>query len=181
MPFQDRGRKRHLAKQVRADGSVMAACFKTQRPIDMTRATWTTDPAAVNCSMCRKVIAAGIAGKNLASEQLRILRHMLGIDDPYMREPRPWRDYYCANPGDPEMRALAEAGAVMLYDTRGGYEWWRCTEAGRAAAIESHGTIQHSKASRIYRKFLEVSDCRPDLTFRQFLTDPDFRRTRQEA
>src|SRR5688572_23336647 len=33
----------------------------------------------------------------LTSEQLDTLRHMLGINTPHDRQPKPYRDYYCAN------------------------------------------------------------------------------------
>lgn len=117
----------------------------------------------------------------MSSEQLRVLRHMLGIDNPYMPKPKPYRDYFCANPGDEQLHALAALGMVEIYSTHGSYEWFRCTAAGRAAAILSHKTIRHTKAKRIYAKFLDISDCFPDLTFRQFLTDPHFKNTRSAA
>ena len=116
----------------------------------------------------------------LSDDQLQTLRHMLGIDDPQMREPKPYRDYYCANPGDQKMRALLDAGAVVMY-RRDSYEWFTCTELGREAAIRSHKTIRAPKASRVYSRFLDVSDVCPDLTFKQFLTDPDFAETRRLA
>jgi hypothetical protein len=111
----------------------------------------------------------------LNPEQLRVLRHMLGIDKPEMDQPNPYRDYYCANPGDPTMVELTRVGAVRLYDTRGDYEWWTCTSEGRTAGIASHKTIRYSAAKRRYIRFLDIRDCCPDLTFRQFLTDPRFR------
>jgi hypothetical protein len=110
--------------------------------------------------------------------QLRTLRHMLGIDKPEMDQPVPYRNYYCANPGEPEMLELVRLGAIELYATQGGYEWYRCTDAGRAAAIASHKTIRYSRAKRRYIKFLDVSDCMPDLTFREFLTSPRFKQSR---
>lgn len=115
---------------------------------------------------------------NLNPEQLRILRHMLGIDEPAHDRPKPYRNYYCANPGDPKLVELARLGTVRLYDTRGGYEWWECTDIGRVAAMASHKTIRYPAAKRRYIRFLEVSDCLPDLTFREFLTDPRYRETR---
>lgn len=108
---------------------------------------------------------------NLSPEQLRTLRHMLGIDRPDVANPKPYRDYYCANPGDPQLTELARIGAVRLYDTRGGYEWFTCTEAGRAAGIASHKTIRYSRSKLRYSRFLDMKDCYPDLTFLQFLTD----------
>ena len=106
----------------------------------------------------------------LTPEQLQTLRHMLGIDDPSLETPpRPYRDYYCANPGDPHLHDLQRLGAVRMYDSRGGYEWFTCTDAGRAAGIASHRTIQYSKAKRRYIRWLDISDVRPDLTFGDFL------------
>jgi hypothetical protein len=117
----------------------------------------------------------------LIDEQLRILRHMLGIDLPDVRAPRPYRDYYCANSGDERLQELALLGAVRLYRQRDGYDWYCCTDAGRAAAFESHKRIRLPKAKRIYRRFLNVRDACQDLTFRQFLTSPEFAQTRRDA
>lgn len=111
---------------------------------------------------------------NLNPEQLRILRHMLGIDRPEMDEPKPYRDYYCANPGDPSMVELERVGAVRQYDNRGEYAWYTCTPAGRAAGIASHKTIRYSAAKRRYLRFLDVRECCPDLTFREYLTNPRY-------
>lgn len=120
-------------------------------------------------------------GKALNTAQTKILRHMLGIDDPYMARPKPYRDYYCANPADPELHELMRLGMVEMYSTHGSYEWFCCTKDGRAAAMESHRTIRKSKASRVYAKYLDISDCFPDLTFKKFLTDPHFYETRRAA
>ena len=117
----------------------------------------------------------------LTVEELRILRHMLGIDQPHVRHPKPYRNYYSANPGDPALHALMAAGAVRLYSASGGYESFTCTEDGRMAGIESQRTIRLPKAQRMYRAFLDLSDAWPDLTFRQFLIDPSLRRLRSEV
>lgn len=111
---------------------------------------------------------------NLSVEQLRILRHMLGIDRPEVAQPKPYRDYYCANPGDPSMVELERLGAVKQYDDRGDYAWYTCTDEGRAAGMASHKTIRYSAAKRRYIRFLDLRECWPDLTFRKFLTDPRF-------
>jgi len=112
---------------------------------------------------------------NLNPEQLRILRHMLGIDRPDMDEPKPYRDYYCASPDDPSMVELERIGAVRKYDNRGDYAWYTCTPEGRAAGIASHKTIRYPAAKRRYIRFLDIRECCPDLTFSQFLTDPRYR------
>jgi hypothetical protein len=73
---------------------------------------------------------------DLTEEQLATLRHMLGIND--ARTLRPcYRNYYCASPGDPVMHELARIGAVRLYSNRDGSEWFKCTEAGKWAAVLS--------------------------------------------
>lgn len=117
---------------------------------------------------------------SLTDEQLRILRHMLGIDTPHKRVPEPYRNYYCANPDDPALVELEAIGAVRCY-RRDQYHWFTTTDAGRAAAMASHRKIRHSKGARVYGSFLNVRDCFPDLTFRQFLTNPAFAETRRNA
>lgn len=123
-------------------------------------------------------------GKSMATltdEQLRILRHMLGINTPDDARPKPYRDYYCANPGDPALHELACVGAVRMYAKRGGYEWFCCTDSGRAAAISSHRTIRLRKPQRVYLRFLDCRDAFEGLTFREFLTSPEFAETRSAA
>lgn len=117
----------------------------------------------------------------LSEKQLDMLRHMLGINDPWMREPEPTRDYYAANPEDEHLIELASLGMVRKYSERGEYFWYCSTPAGRAAAIKSHRSIRYSKSKRVYGKFLDISDCFADLTFKQFLTDPQFAETRRSA
>jgi len=115
------------------------------------------------------------------TEQLQTLRHMLGINAPYAKEPKPYRDYYAAPRGDTGLWLMANDGLVERYAVDRCYDWYRTTEAGRAAALASHKRIRASKGKRLYAKFLDVRDCWPDLTFRQFLTDPELRETRQGA
>lgn len=117
----------------------------------------------------------------LSDSQLQTLRHMLGIDKPWDREPNPYRNYYCANPANEKLLSLAVTGHVELYSTSGGYEWWRCTDSGRAAAIASHRKIREPKRKRVYRAFLHCSECFPDLTFREYLTLSAFDESRREA
>jgi hypothetical protein len=120
---------------------------------------------------------------NLTANQLHTLRHMLGINTPDDKVPKPYRNYAAVNPGDPEYVLLAELGAVEIYSARGpsAYHYYRCTDAGQVAAMASHRTIRKTKASRVYSTFLRIHDCLPDLTFKSFLTDPKFSVTRREA
>lgn len=120
----------------------------------------------------------------LTPEQEHILRHMLGIDDPAVRDPKPNRDYYCANPDDHELRELERLGLVKQYqacDTSERYEWFTTTDAGKAAAFASQARTRYPKKKRVYLKFLHISDCCPDLTFREFLTSPHFAEARRSA
>lgn len=115
------------------------------------------------------------------TEECSVLRHMLGIDRPEERAPVPYRDYYCADPGDQQLAAMAARGLVECYSRRGGYSWYRCTPAGREAALASHRAIRYGKPKRVYLRYLKASDALPDLTFREFLTDPQFAEARRMA
>jgi hypothetical protein len=117
----------------------------------------------------------------LSAEQLDILRHMLGINDPWHKQPKPYRNHYCANKGDPALLELHRLRAVRSLGERDDYEYFACTEAGELAAIRSYKTIRYTKSQRVYRKFLDISDCYSDLTFKRFLTDPHFKEARADA
>lgn len=126
----------------------------------------------------------------LTDKQMRTLRHMLGINDQSIKKPEPHRDYAAANPGDAEFAELARLGAVRCYRRAGEsggavsttqYDWFETTDAGRAAAIASHKSIRYPRSRRVYLKFLSVTDCYPDLTFREFLTSAEFADVRREA
>jgi hypothetical protein len=116
-----------------------------------------------------------------SEEQASILRHMLGIDRPDVRQPDAYRDYYCADPGDGTLLEMERLGLVERYSERGGYVWYRCTASGRAAAWASHKAIMLPKAKRVYLRYLSVSDAFPDLTFKEFLTAAQFAQARREA
>ena len=123
----------------------------------------------------------------LTPKHLDTLRHMLGINDPYQRIPKPYRDYAAVNPGDHHYAELEQLGMVKKYRQagKGGafseYDWFCCTKKGRLAAIKSHRTIRASRARRRYAKYLDISDCCPGLTFREFLTCPEFKEAREGA
>lgn len=117
---------------------------------------------------------------NLTDDQLHTLRHMLGINTPDQKAPKPYRDYAAAVPGDLMMTELEALGAVRCY-RRDTYHWYTTTDAGRAAAMASHRTIRRPKASRVYSAFLDVRECFEDLTFKEFLTHPQFAETRRNA
>lgn len=123
---------------------------------------------------------------NLTDDQLHTLRHMLGINTPNDRMPRPYRNYAAVNPGDAEFAELERLGAVECYRRAGTvsgfeYDYFRCTEAGELAARRSHRKIRRTKSQRVYAKYLDISDVFPDLTFGEFLKLPEFSDSRREA
>ena len=116
--------------------------------------------------------------------QLDVLRHMMGINDSYQATPRPYRNYAAVCPADPCYAEMVQAGLVERYGTATGpddYDYYRCTEAGKTAAMASHKAIRLSKPKRMYAKFLALSDVFPDLQFRDFLVDPRFAESRRNA
>ena len=117
----------------------------------------------------------------LTKQQLDTLRHMLGINNAYNKIPKPYRNYYCTNPNDKNLYELERLGFVELYSKEGNYDWFRCTESGKEAAFKSYKAIRKSKGARLYMRFLEVRECYQELTFKEFLTHPDFKETRQKA
>ncbi|MBP1153119.1 MULTISPECIES: hypothetical protein [unclassified Methylocaldum] len=118
--------------------------------------------------------------EKLTEDQLQTLRHMLGIDDPSLRDPKPYRDYYCANRRDQHLQKMAQIGVVRLYSQQGGYDWYCTTEKGRAAAIESHRRIRYPRRKRVYLKYLDIRDI-TGCTFKQFLTEPEYAECRRTA
>ena len=106
-------------------------------------------------------------------EQLQTLRHMLGIDVAHKRNPEEYRNYYCAPHNCAELHELESLGMVRAYDKCEHYEWFTATDAGKAAARWSQREMLEPKAKRMYSAFLHIADCRPDMTFRDFLTAPD--------
>jgi len=122
--------------------------------------------------------------EELTAAQLHTLRHMLGITDLSQREPRPYRNYAATVPGDPEYTELERLGMVCEYiptALSGSYRWMKCTQAGREAAIKDFYKNRESKSKRVYVRFLEIHDVMPDLTFKEFLTNPDFKEARKQA
>lgn len=113
--------------------------------------------------------------------QLDTLRHMLGINTPNDRVPRPYRNYAAVPPGDSEFAALQEANVVEIYKRTPTYDWYRCTAVGQEIAVRSHLGIRRSSGQRRYSAYIRLRDLFPDLTFREFLVDPRWDRARREA
>lgn len=113
--------------------------------------------------------------------QLETLRHMLGMTDFSRREPSEYRDYYCANKGDEHLMTLEAEGLVRCYRRDDAYHWYTTTDAGKDAARASFRQLRYRKSRRVYLRYLSVNDAVPDLTFREFLTDPEFADIRRDA
>lgn len=119
----------------------------------------------------------------LTKSQLHTLRHMLGINTPWDKVPRPYRNYAAVVPGDPEFMELERIGAVEKYGKPpwSEYDYYRCTEAGKHAALKSHKSIRFPKAKRRYITFLHIRDSFHDLTFREFLTSSEYKSCCEDA
>jgi hypothetical protein len=103
------------------------------------------------------------------------LRHMLGITD--FSTPLPadfYRDYFCASKGDAHLAEMEADGLVRCYNRDEHYDWYTTTEAGKRAAIASFKVRMYPKAKRRYHAWLRLSDTAPDLTFREYLTNPAY-------
>ena len=121
--------------------------------------------------------------EGLTEKQLSMLRHMLGINDPAVKEPKPYRNYAAVTPGDEMFVELERLGAVERAPSPSWseLETFICTEAGKLTAMRSHRTIRWSRSKRRYSAYLNITESFTDLTFKQFLTDPQFAEVRANA
>ena len=118
-------------------------------------------------------------------EQIATLRHMLGLTDDTQRKLVSYRNHYATEKGDEHIAAMVEAGLVESVDfgaeLAGGLEIYITTAKGRSIADANVRKTRRSKGARLYARFLDISDVRPRLTFREFLTSPEYAQTRREA
>lgn len=114
----------------------------------------------------------------LTPKQESTLRHMLGINDPSIAHPKPSRNYAAVLPGNPEFVELEQLGLVEIYRKAASpfpdYDLYRCTDAGRQAAFDSRKGYVYPRSKLRYCAFLRMRDAIPDLTFRDFLTNPEY-------
>lgn len=93
-----------------------------------------------------------------------ILLHTLGIrprhDTDYDREP--YRNHYVAGPGHRPPGFLGESDMLFA-----------CTDLGKARALSVRAKRRPklTRGQLRYRRWLDISDCCPDLTFGQWLLD----------
>ena len=121
--------------------------------------------------------------EDLTEKQLSMLRHMLGINTPWDKKPKPYRNYAAVVPDDPEYIELEKMGLVenMGRSSISDYDCYVCTQKGKAVAMESHRQIRYTKPRRRYRAYLSLTDGLDDLTFHEFLTAPEFKEVRDNA
>jgi len=113
-------------------------------------------------------------------EHLHILQHSLGLDD--YGQGRQYRNHFVTGPGSKDWdacRALTEAG--LMTENKGhslltdGDSVFYVTPAGiEFVAKNSPMPPKVPRDRRRYLAFLDLTECCPDLTFKQFLTEPRF-------
>lgn len=122
----------------------------------------------------------------LTDKQTDIMRHMLGINDPYKRDPEPWRNYACVAEGGEQhkmFQELEKAGLVEEAEAPSFSEYllYLCTDEGIRVAVASHADIRKSKVQRRYSAYLDLADVLQDLTFKEFLTSDEYAEIRQNT
>jgi len=121
---------------------------------------------------------------DLSDKQLNTLRHMLGINDPFMKVPKSYRNYAAVNPGDKDFLELEKLGVIRKYCCAGSdtqYDYYTCTDVGKLAAINSHKNIRKRKPQRMYAQFLNIKDYCPSITFKDFLIRADYKSIREDV
>ena len=114
----------------------------------------------------------------LTERDLSMLRHMLGINTPWDDRPKPYRNYAAVEPENDQFKRLSGEGYVVScgFTAFSSYEYFKCTDKGTDAAIQSHRSIRWPRAKRRYHRYLDICDCFPDHTFGDFIKDPELRK-----
>lgn len=111
-------------------------------------------------------------------QDMAILHHALGISDPMRPDRVPYRNHFVVGPGHadmPSLERLEEAGLMVRKRhalLNGGDRVFTVTEAGKALALQTRPRALKAKIR--YGRFLRIKEVLPDLTFREFLTTPQF-------
>lgn len=114
-------------------------------------------------------------GEGVIDDQLAMLRHMLGLRSwVWADEPRkpPHRNYAAIGHDDPMFMEMAASGLVRRYRRSDDYDWWTCTDAGKAAAFASVEHRKRSAAARRYDRWRDIADCY-EITFGEYITSRD--------
>jgi len=130
----------------------------------------------LNCYRWRLVWLEDLPAEGLAHNDLGLIHHALGLSDPYRTAP-PYRNHFVAGEGHSDNEGLARLVAAGLMTRRshplsGGDFLYTVTDKGINLGMKTRPAISSKK--RRYRRFLSLLDCCPELTFREFLTSPEF-------
>ncbi len=92
------------------------------------------------------------------SDHLRILRHSLGFNE--NGSGREYRNYYAADPSDPDCKALVESGDMRRsHEIPGGLIYYRVTDQGRSRVLKTLPIpAKMTPAQRRYRRYIDA-DC----------------------
>lgn len=115
---------------------------------------------------------------------MRILLHTLGIDRYDTKDPNAYRDYFAADPSNERLKAMANAGLVRRYrEPSEGmpYDLYETTELGKHEAFNYWYRHRKPKKARVYSRFLDCREANADLTFRDFLVEPEYADIRRQA
>ena len=107
----------------------------------------------------------------MTAEQLGLLQHSLGVDQ--HGRGRMYRNFFCAGGSDEQVcRELIDLGYMKQHRTTEMLPYFNCsvTEAGKVAMLaESPKPPKLTPGQQRYRKWLDVADCYPDMTFGDWL------------
>ena len=113
---------------------------------------------------------------------IKILLHTLGLDATYI-QPFSYRNYFVANTDHADMPSLARLCEAGMMEERTppsflerGDRVFVATASGKIIAHKKRKRL--TKAALRYRRYLNISDSFPNLTFKQFLTHPYFKDAR---
>ena len=121
--------------------------------------------------------AAAVDGRILG-----ILHHTLGVSNPNKPEDPPYRNHFVLGDGHSDMTVLSVMVERGLMARRcsalPGGDWvFHATDDGVRLALQTRPRA--SKRRQRYSRFLVYRDALPDLTFKEFLTSPDFAEARR--
>ena len=125
--------------------------------------------------------------KTWSKEHLHILHHSLGISEPLeiSKQKPPYRNHFVTEPRGKDfelLKDLEKAGLVerQRHSLLRSKQWcFHCTDEGKRLASTTRPTLKLTRDQRRYDNFLEMSDVDQDLTFRKFLTDPQYEEFRR--
>lgn len=119
--------------------------------------------------------------QDITPKQIDILQHSLGLSK---RHDKPYRNYYAVyadSDAIEDLDALVKAGLMA----KGGKSpvnsdmvYYYVTDEGRKVAFEHLPKDTRTRGQKRYERFQNAKDAFPDLTFKQFLTDPYFKEAR---